>query len=115
MARASKRIDVKDWTYDRFLCFLLLYASYADYEFSDKQREQILTHVDHTVLDEVESVYNNLGEYEQLDMILTLKKKYISSSQDKSQLLALLKKQFNSDGDYSKLESVLYQFLDKLL
>lgn len=116
MLSNSKREDPKtNWSYDHFLCLVLLYASYADYEFSSAERTHILKFVNQAILEEVEDTFNRLGEYEQLDLILTLKKKYITSEEKRNQLLKILKGQFDSDGDYSKLENVLYQFLERLI
>lgn len=112
---SADEMPINDWSYDQFLCLVLLYASYADYEYTNDEREHILTFVDDSILEEVEQVFNKLGDYEQLDLILSLKQKYITSEQDRAKLLKILKGQFNSDGDFSKLENVLFKFLERLM
>jgi len=106
---------VTSWSYDHFLGFLLLHASYADYEYTDDEKAHILTHINQDILEDVEAHFDTLGEYKQLDVILSLKRKFIHSSDDKEKVLQILKSHFKSDGDYSRLETNLYNFLSKLL
>lgn len=103
------------WSYDHFLCLVLLYASYADFEYSPEEKEHILSYVPTHILNEVETTFDTLGDFEQLDLIMNLKTRFVQSEDDKSQLFYVLKNHFNSDGDYSKLEESLYMFLEKLL
>ncbi len=105
----------QEWTYDHFLCLVLLYASYADLEYTKDEKEHILSHVQPDTLKEVETAFDKLGDFEQLNLIMNTKSRFIKTSEDKAQVLHVLKNHFKSDGDYSKLESNLYQFLEKLL
>lgn len=93
----------------------MLYASYADYDYSEKEKENILSMVNQDILSEVEVEYDKLGDYAQLDLIMQLKKVFIKTEEDKSKILELLNTQFSADGDYSRLETGLYKFLEKLL
>lgn len=105
---------LNEWSYDHFLSFFLVYASHADYEYTDNEKNHILNHVSQDVLSETEAAYLSLGDFEQLDLILQLKKKYLSTEEEKNKLLTILKAHFESDGDYSKLEFGLFKFLKKL-
>ncbi len=111
----SDKNILAQWTYDHFLSLLLLYASYADFDYSPEEKEHILSYVPSDTLSEVEATFDKLGDYEQLQLIMTLKTQYIRSAKDKTKILSILKNHFASDGDYSKLESGLHQFLDRLL
>ncbi len=106
---------VSEWSYDHFVAYLMLYASYADYDYSQKEKENILSLVDKDILSEVEVEYERLGDYAQLDLIMQLKKQFVKTKEDKSKILQLLNTQFSADGDYSRLETGLYTFLEKLL
>lgn len=105
----------QQWSYDHFLCLLLLYASYADLEYTADEKQHILSYVNLETLKEVEATFDKLGDYEQLELIINLKNRFVQSSEDKAQVLHVLRNHFKSDGDYSKLESSLYQFLEKLI
>ena len=105
----------EQWSYDHFLCLVLLYASYADLEYTKEEKEHILSYVQPNTLKEVETAFDKLGDFEQLNLIMNTKSRFIHSEEDKAQVLHVLKNHFKSDGDYSKLESSLYQFLEKLI
>ncbi len=110
--------DIKsqsDWSYDHFLCLVLLHASYADFEYTQEEKEHILSYVPSEILVEVETTFDKLSDFEQLNLIMNLKPRFVNSSDDKAKILHVLKDHFKSDGDYSKLEESLYLFLEKLL
>lgn len=106
---------VQNWTNDHFIAFVLLYASHADYDYSAEEKENILSLVNKKILSEVEAEFERLGDFAQLDLIMMLKKQFIKTSEDKLKILQHLNNHFAVDGDYSKLESGLYTFLEKLL
>ena len=106
---------VNAWTYNHLVAFLLLYASYADYEYSIEEREHILQWVDPDVLEDVEKAYHDLGDYQHLDLIVKLKKKHINTPDQRSGLFTLLESHFSSDGSYSRPERALLKFLHHLL
>ena len=103
------------WTYDHFLGFLLLYASHADLDYSENERNHILTQVNKMILSEVEMRFEQMTDYAQLDLILKLKEKFIHNTADKEKVLKILHDHFFSDGEFSRLENALYTFLNKLL
>lgn len=103
------------WSYDHFLSLVLLYASYADFEYTQDEKEHILSYVQPHILTEVETTFDKLGDFDQLNLIMNLKPQFVKTAEDKSQILHVLRNHFKSDGDYSKLEGNLYRFLEKLL
>ena len=107
------RLDL--WTQEQFIALLLLYASYADYEYSEEERNHILNFVQPYTLSTVEVLFNRLGEFRQLDLILKLKERFVKTSDERDQLLDLLNSHFHSDGEFTKLESGLYNFLKRLI
>ena len=105
----------ESWSYDHFIGFLLLYAAHADYEYSTSEEEHIQSLISPKILQEVEVAFNAMGEFEQLQSILDWKEQFITTSEDKKKVLEALSRLFKSDGDYSKLEANLYDFLKRLL
>ena len=103
------------WTQEQFIAFLLLYASYADFEYSEDERNHILTFVQPHTLATVELLFNRLGDFQQLDLILKLKERFVKTPKERDQLLELLNSHFHSDGEFTKLESGLYDFLKRLI
>lgn len=105
----------ENWNFVEFRTFLLIYASYADLEFTDEERQRILNNVSQETFDKMMHCYDELGDYERLETIMGYKGLYYPTGDQKYELLDQIKKQFLSDGEYSTLEKNLFMFLEKLL
>ncbi len=104
-----------EWTYKEYICFILIYASYEDLDFSDAEEQFIREKTGAETLDKMHTVFKNAGQYECLQMILDLKDKFIGTETQKEDLLTILSQHFGVDGEFSKLEKVLMGFLRNLL
>lgn len=100
---------------DEFMVFMLLYASYADYELSMKELTLIKSKYDGLLVDEVLSRFEKMSDYERLNYIMQNKSNYIRTNKDLDLLFEEINKQFNVDGDYSKLEKGLSNFLKHMM
>jgi hypothetical protein len=103
------------WTYDEFLCFLLIYVSYADIDFGNGEKEAILSQFDNSLYEKQNAIFENLNDYQALELIMKYKPKYFSTLDEKASLLKRVKHQLLSDGVYTNLEKEVYMFLEKLL
>ncbi len=103
------------WNYDEFLAYLLIYASYADLEFSQQEKMIILQTVNEETFKELEQTYLSATDYERLKLILDHKGLYYPTLDQKKELLFKIKKLFEADGEFSRLEKSLSLFLEKLL
>ena len=103
------------WTEEHFICFVLLYAAHADFEFSNEEREFICGRVGEPILSETEILFQRLTEYQQLDLIMKLKNRFVIDEENKARILSRVKELFEVDGSYSKLEKTLYSFLSRLI
>lgn len=102
-------------TIEQFNAFLLIHVSYADLEFSDSEKKSILELVDHETFTQVNKLYDSLGDYQRLEMLISNRAKHYPTPDSKNNLMTLISKQFQADGEVSKLETSLYQFLSHLL
>ena len=101
--------------YAEFMVFLLIYASYADYELSTSEITRIKSKFDPLLVDAVLANYDMMSDYERLDYIMKNKAKFLKSEQDIQSLMDEVNEQFNSDGEYTKLEKGLNNFLEHML
>lgn len=102
-------------TYAEFMVFLLVYASYADYELSTSEITRIKSKFDPSLVDQVISHYERMSDYERLNYIMQNKSKYFQSEKDIQSVMDEIELQFKSDGEYSKLEKGLNNFLHHML
>lgn len=103
------------WNYNEFCTYLLIYASYADLEFSQAEKELILSKIDEESFKKIEAIYLEATDFRRLEIILDHKGLYYPTAAQKQELLAKINELFNVDGDYSKLEKNLNLFLERLL
>ncbi len=104
-----------DWDFNEFLAFFLIYAAHADIDFSDAEKEQIKKIVSPEKFEELWAIFNNMTDYQVLELIRSYKETYFSTPKEKDHLLDEMKNLFNVDGDYSILEKEFHLFLSKLL
>ncbi len=102
-------------TKEDYNCFLLLYAAHADYDFSDDERSFIKSKCSIEIFEKILDHFENLSEYARLQVILQNKDQYMACDQDRTNYFDSIKALFNSDGEYSKLEKTLLNFLNHLL
>ena len=106
--------DPNDWSFEEFRTFLLIYASHADLEFSADEYEAILANIDQASFDKINQAFHKMGEFERLDFILKFKSRFFPDPNRKNRVLKIVKDHFMVDGEESKLESSLYNFLERL-
>lgn len=104
-----------EWNFDEFMTFLLIHASHADLEFTPDEQEMIAKNVSPDTFEEIYAQYEEMGEYEVIQTIIDYKGLYYPTNAQKNELLAKIETLFHADGDFSKLEKSLYNFLEKLL
>ena len=103
------------WNRDQFLTFLLLYASMADMQYSDQEREYILSRVEPDTLQEVKKEFDQCKDFECLQIIEAYRARYLDTPDKKSVFLTRIEELFQSDGEYSITENNLFLMLRKLL
>jgi len=104
-----------DWSFEQFLAFLLIYASHADLEFSEEEKEQIKQIVSEDDFLELYAYFKRITDYQALQLILDHKDLYFPTTAEKQVLFDEMRKVFHADGDFSTLEKDLLLFLDKLM
>lgn len=110
-------IKVEDlkWSYEEFLCFLLIYVSNVDIEFSDEEKERIIRVFSEEVYVRIFKSFDSMSDYQALEEVFKYKEKYYNTPEKKQEILDNIKIQFFVDGDYSVMEKEVFYFLEKML
>lgn len=103
------------FTEEEFLCFFLIYAGHVDYEFSDEERNFILSRFDASLFERMEKLFNNYNDYTCLKIILAQRDKHFNTQEKLDKLIEMLKSIFNADGNYSRLEQNFLPFFLKMI
>ncbi len=108
-------IEQLNWNYEEFCAYVLIYASYADLEFSKEEKDLIIKSVGQERFEKLEATYLEHGDYERLQIIMDHKGVYYPTADRKQELIEKISQLFNADGEFSRPEKTLLLFLQKLL
>lgn len=104
-----------NWNLDEFITFLLLHASYADFDFTDNEKKIVASILSEEDFNEISSVYDSMSDYKAEETILSYKGLHYPTLPQKQEMLGRMTQLFNADGDFSTMEKKLYAYFDKLL
>lgn len=90
-----------------FLTYLLLYATHADFNFDEEERNFILSKVDEATFNRVNRIFEKHNDIQRIDRIRYYMEKGKYSQADAATLTSQVLKLFKADGDYSTLEQNL--------
>lgn len=104
-----------NWNLDEFITFLLIHASYADFDFSEDEEKIVKSLLSEEDYQEISSAYDAMGAYQIEETILSYKGLHYPTHAQKQEMLGRMMHLFDADGDFSTMEKKLYAYLDKLL
>ena len=103
------------WSSREFTAYLLLYAAYADQEFTSGEREYLFSKVSIEEYSAVIKEFNKANDYEHLQTILSFREKYFSDKQSQENILKMVKEMFLSDNEFSPAEEGVMRIFKKVL
>jgi len=112
---SAKFNDHPKWNFEEFTTFLLLYAAHADMELSPSEEALMKERIPEERYEVIKAEYDQLNDYDHIQLILSYKGLYFPTTTRRDELLDLMQKQFNADGDFSLLERNLITILKRLL
>ena len=103
------------WNREEFVCFLLIYTSHVDMEFSDEEKESLKNQFSAEIFEKQFALFSDMNDYQALDAILKYKEQYFSTPELKQQLLDSIRSQFFTDGEFSDFEKEIYHSVERML
>ena len=103
------------WNFEEFSTFLLLYAADADLVLSPEEEALMKARLNEQSYEKIKKQYRSLSDYQRIQTIMSYKGLYYPTVERRDELIALIKKQFMADGDYSILEKNMLHLLEKLM
>ncbi len=107
-------MEAPNWTKEEFIAYLLLYAANSDFKESNKERNMIISRVDHKTFQRIHSEFSEDNDYQSIQKIMAALEQHNYSKQDLESFHADLKLMFHSDGSYDLLEKNMFTFLKRL-
>jgi hypothetical protein len=91
------------YTFQDFIAYLMIFAANSDLEFTTDEKEYIINKVGRFQYEKMNTLFQSHSDYEAIEFILELKKEYVDADGNED-MLALLKRVFFTDNDFSTLE-----------
>ena len=100
---------------EEFETLSLIYAAHEDLELSHQEVDFIQNRYGNEVYNKMFRFYCSNSEYRNLEIITSRLNSNTNPINEKNRIMSLIQELFGSDGDYSKLEIVLYKFLNRII
>lgn len=107
--------DKPKWNFEEFTTYLLLFASSADMEITEEEENLIRKRISDQQYNTIKSEFEQAGEYERIQTILSYKGLYFPTEVHARELMDLIVKLFKVDGNFSTLEENSLRLLKRLI
>ncbi|WP_235298394.1 tellurite resistance TerB family protein [Portibacter marinus] len=104
-----------NWNQEEFIAYLLIYASYADGEFSPEERQLILEKVSNESFHRIMAEFSLDTEDDRLRKIKEYEGVYYPTSDQKQELRHMVRQLFYSDKVFSDQEKKMWDRLSKII
>lgn len=103
------------WNQEEFICFLLIYVSHINMEYSVEESARIEKMFSTETYKKMLEIFENMTDYQAIQEILKYKGVYYPTQEAKRELLNQIKKQFFADGIFDQIEMELFNFMKRML
>ena len=107
--------STNSWSYDEFLCYLMIFAANADDHFHDKEKEFILEKSGQAAFDKMVKAWNDSDEMTRTQLIFAYKEQHFHTEEDGRKALGDLKKVYMADGVFDESEQEQMAALEEVL
>ena len=104
-----------NWNQEEFIAYLLIYASYADGEFSSEERQLILEKVSDESFHQIMAEFSLDAEEDRIRKIKEYEGVYYPTSDQKNELRHMVRQLFYADKVYSDLEKEMWDRLSSII
>lgn len=105
----------ENWSYDEFIAFVMLYAAHEDGEISDDEADIIKEKIGISTYKKLNHVLQSNINFDNMEIILELKDKFIKNEDDFEQLFKQIDKIIEVDGEVTKFEQDMINSISYLL
>lgn len=110
MTEEYQKLSTKDYT-----AFLLIYASYSDFKFSDDEQEIVKSYLGSSAFDHLHQRYNEMSDSDKVQTIVEGGFDHLSPDSGIKNYKDLLVNQFWVDGTYCRFEQEFMEYFENLV
>lgn len=105
----------KNWSYDEFSTFAMLYAATIDSDIDPQEEQLIKQRLGETDYQRVKSVFEQCSDHECIETILSYHDKFMPDEAGRQRLLDDFRQVFAADQRYSPIEREMMHIFKQLL
>lgn len=107
-------MDNKDFTYEDFICYCLIYATDANLEIEAHEKEYIEGLFGESRYTRVLKAFNEDNDYQSVQRMIALRDHFFKAVGGEDYLFEGIEKVFKSDGNYDQVEHQTMEILRKV-
>ncbi len=108
-------IDDKNWTYNEFLAFLMIYAAEMNYDLSPEEIDFIKQKTGIADIDKIKDAVHNASDIEAIEVIEDYRKLYLHSTEQEQKVRQDLEELLKSQNNNSQFENALVHILERII
>src|SRR5690606_24550133 len=108
-------MDYKDWTYDDFITYLLIYASHADFIVTREEVRRIITETGRSEYNKINRIFEKQSDAEKAEVIAFFGMNHCTTNEELNSVLEQLQDLLFSDDSYKTEEQGFLFGVKKLL
>ncbi len=108
-------IDNRNWTYNEFLAFLLVYAAEMNYPLTKEELEFIRATTQIDDIEKIKTTVDSVNDIEAIEIIEECRRKHLHSHEKIAQARTDLQNLLKTPGLHSQLEKAAVHILEKLI
>ena len=106
---------MKNWTYNEFLAFCMLYAASADMTISEEEEALIKEKLNEKQYQSIKAIFDKSSDAAIIDIILSYHDQYFNTEEQRERLLSEMRKVLDADHQYSIMERNLMKLFKHLI
>lgn len=105
----------KNWSYEEFLAFTMLYAASVDGVVTEEEEDLIREQLSEERFEAVKAVFDQCSDYKCINVILSHHDEYFATPEARERLLGHMREVFESDHRFSQLEHVVMDLFRRIV
>jgi F0F1-type ATP synthase delta subunit len=104
-----------NWSYQKYMVFLLIYCAFADYDLDEREVETIEEMFEGENIKAMRKVYANTTESQRLAILEEFKHMFCQRAEEREKIFAQIDLVFYADNQFTRLERDVRNHLRQLL
>ena len=108
-------MELKDWTYDEFICYLCLYAANADFVIQNEEQQYIIDRLGFDTYKKIYDIFDKQSDFERIETARALNDRFHPDEEHRKAIFEQMEQVLNVDNELTTVEKNMMMIIKKLL